>query len=139
MARSETATLLVGLPSSPHVKAYSSLWPTKWFDIKCWMGIWRSQILIAHMGLWSVAETVHFLHQKSKQYCSPKIICKPTLLISLRGGGGASMFFFSSCSTSLVTLTGKNLVVFIFISGFMIIPFYIFSIIFINIFSMEIC
>ncbi|KAL9359297.1 hypothetical protein Peur_047420 [Populus x canadensis] len=91
------------------------------------------------MGLWSVAETVHFLHQKSKQYCSPKIICKPTLLISLRGGGGASMFFFSSCSTSLVTLTGKNLVVFIFISGFMIIPFYIFSIIFINIFSMEIC
>ncbi|KAJ7006797.1 hypothetical protein NC653_005989 [Populus alba x Populus x berolinensis] len=64
------------------------------------------------MGLWSVAETIHFLHQKSKQYCSPKIICQPTLLVTLRGGGGgggASNFFFSSCR-SFVTLTGKNLV-----------------------------
>ncbi|KAJ6939438.1 hypothetical protein NC651_005787 [Populus alba x Populus x berolinensis] len=68
------------------------------------------------MGLWSVAETIHFLHQKSKQYCSPKIICQPTLLITLRGGG-ASNFFFSSCR-SFVTLTGKNLAVFIFISRF---------------------
>jgi len=48
------------------------------------------------------------------------------------------MFFFSSCR-SFVTLTGKNLVVFIFISGFMIIPFYRISITFKNIFSMEIC
>ncbi|KAJ6954540.1 hypothetical protein NC652_006085 [Populus alba x Populus x berolinensis] len=81
------------------------------------------------MGLWSVAETIHFLHQKSKQYCSPKIICQPTLLVTLRGGGGgASSFFFSSCR-SFVTLTGKNLVEKIYIH---------ISIAFKNIFSMVI-